>query len=186
MSNRARLAWVMHMRHAHPRGRCSLVRVQSDRFTVTTVNYKTPNGDTVGYKTPHGDRLASPKRFNSFRHDHGCCGSTISDAGPLSLLTLSTGKGSLWVKSTPDQSNGVPGGLSPWKRMLFSAVLSNRQSCSPAARISSNVTRIAIRHHGYESVVGTPLQRMLDQSEAGRGGEIKATSKPAPAWRAQN
>ena len=100
---------------------------------------------------------------------------------PLSLLTVSTGQGSLWVKSTPDQSNGVPGGLSPWKRMLFSAVLSNRQSCSPAARISSNVTRIAIRHHGYESVVGTPLPRMLDQSKAGRGGEIKATSKPDPA-----
>ena len=161
----------MHMRHAHPRGRCSLVRVQSDRSTATTVDYK----------TPHGDRLASPKRFNSFRHDHGCCGSTISDAGPLSLLTVSTGQGSLWVNSTPDQSNGVPGGLSPWKRMLFGAVLSNRQSCSPAARISSNVTRIATRHHGYESVVGTPLQRMLGQSEAGRGGEIKTSSKPEPA-----
>ena len=83
LSNRARLAWVMHMRHAHPRGRCSLVRVQSDRFTVTTVVYKNPHGDTVDYKTPHGDRLASSKRLIIVRHDHGCCGSTISDAGPF-------------------------------------------------------------------------------------------------------
>ena len=34
--------------------------------------------------------------------------------------------------------------------------------------------------------VGTPSPLMLDQSKAGRGGEIKATSKPEPAWRAQN
>ena len=71
--------------------------------------------------------------------------------------------------------------------MLFSAVLSNRQSCFPAARISSKFTRIAIRHHGCSMLgVGTPSPLMLDQSKAGRGGEIKATSKPEPAWRAQN
>ena len=28
-------------------------------------------------------RVSSSKRFNVFRHDHGCCGSTIENAGPF-------------------------------------------------------------------------------------------------------
>ena len=35
--------------------------------------------------------VSSSKRFNIFRQDHGCCGSAIENAGPLSLLTVSTG-----------------------------------------------------------------------------------------------
>ena len=36
-------------------------------------------------------RVSSSKRFNICRHGHGCCGSDIENAGPLSLLTVSTG-----------------------------------------------------------------------------------------------
>ena len=91
--------------------------------------------------------------------------------------------------SAPSKGHGGSGPppSSPMEYLVGSRPGSGCSSalCCPIANPASQQRGSLPRSQGLPSVTTdvnriTPLPRMLDQSKAGRGGEIKATSKPEP------